>query len=64
MSNHFIQQSQQLQYLSIDAITLVQNYLDRLGYKAQIHFELEGCYRFENNQDKIVDFNSGICFTF
>lgn len=58
MSNHFIQQSLQLQHLTIDAITLVQSYLDRLGYKAQIHFELEGCYRFENNQDKIVDFNS------
>ena len=57
MINHFIQQALQLQHLTIDAITLVQNYLERLGYRAQIHFELEGCYRFENNPNQIVDFS-------
>ncbi|MDX2369026.1 MAG: hypothetical protein QNK36_11590, partial [Colwellia sp.] len=57
MTNHFIQQSLPLQHLTIDAITLVQNYLDRLGYRAQIHFELEGCYRFKNNADQKLDFS-------
>jgi len=57
MANHLTQQSLLLQHLTIDAITLVQNYLDRLDYKAQIHFELEGCYRFENDGDQIVDFS-------
>jgi hypothetical protein len=56
MTNNFIQQSVVLQHLAIDAITLVQNYLNRLGYKAQIHFELEGCYRFENNRAQKLDF--------
>ncbi len=27
------------------AISLLQNYIAKLGYQAQIHFELEGCYR-------------------
>jgi len=27
------------------AISLLQCYIENLGYKAQIHFELEGCYR-------------------
>ena len=57
MKNHYIQQSSQLNYLAIEAIALVQINLDKLGYKPQIHFELEGCYRFENDQDKILDFN-------
>ncbi|MBL4763918.1 MAG: hypothetical protein JKX67_01340 [Colwellia sp.] len=57
MTDHFVQQSSPLQHLTIDAITLVQNYLDRLGYKAQIHFELEGCYRFKNNGDQNLDFS-------
>lgn len=30
------------------AITLLQNYLDCLGYRAQLHFELEGCYQLVN----------------
>ncbi|WP_245942603.1 hypothetical protein [Candidatus Colwellia aromaticivorans] len=57
MTNHLIQQSLELQHLTIDAINLVQNYLERLGYKAQIHFELEGCYRFDNNVDQKLDFS-------
>ena len=57
MTNNFIQQSSLLQNLTIDAITLVQNYLAQLGYRAQIHFELEGCYRFENNQEQKLDFS-------
>ena len=56
MTNNFMQQSLLLQRLAIEAITLVQNYLNRLGYTAQIHFELEGCYRFENNRDQKLDF--------
>jgi len=56
MANHLTQQSL-LQHLTIDAITLVQKYLDQLGYKAQIHFELEGCNRFENNLDRKLDFS-------
>ena len=28
-----------------NAINLLQCYIENLGYKAQIHFELEGCYR-------------------
>jgi hypothetical protein len=31
------------------AITLLQNYLQHLGYQPQIHFELEGCYFAEQN---------------
>jgi len=27
------------------AICLLQSYIEQLGYQAQIHFELEGCYR-------------------
>lgn len=57
MTNHSIKQSLLLQRLSVDAISRVQNYLEQLGYRAQIHFELEGCYRFENNIDKKLDFN-------
>jgi hypothetical protein len=30
------------------AISLLQTYIENLGYKAQIHFELEGCYRVNN----------------
>ena len=57
MTDNFMQQSLLLQRLAIDAITLVQNYLNRLGYTAQIHFELEGCYRFENNREQKLDFS-------
>lgn len=57
MTNALIKQSLQLQHLTIDAITLVQNYLEKLGYAAQIHFELEGCYRFENNVDQKLNFS-------
>lgn len=57
MTNNFIQQSLLLQHLTIDAITLVQNYLEQLGYTPQLHFELEGCYRFENNADQKLNFN-------
>jgi hypothetical protein len=56
MTNYPIQQPLLLQHLIIDAITLVHNYIEKLGYRAQIHFELEGCYRFENNVDKKLDF--------
>lgn len=31
-----------------EAIVLLQSYLKQLGYQAQIHFELEGCYRVNN----------------
>jgi hypothetical protein len=57
MTNHFIRQLSPLQQLTINAITRVQNYLGQLGYKAQIHFELEGCYRFKNNRDQKLDFS-------
>lgn len=57
MTHHLIQQSLGLQHLTIEAITLVQDYLALLGYRAQIHFELEGCYRFDNNQDETLDFS-------
>ncbi len=30
--------------LAIDAIKLLQTYIDHLGYSASIHFELEGCF--------------------
>ncbi len=30
------------------AIILLQSYIEQLGYRAQIHFELEGCYRISN----------------
>ncbi|OUR63444.1 hypothetical protein A9Q74_00970 [Colwellia sp. 39_35_sub15_T18] len=33
------------------AITLLQNYLQYLGYRAQIHFELEGCYQVDSGAD-------------
>ncbi len=39
-----------------EAIFLLQNYLETLGYQAQIHFELEGCYQVadvENNSKKL-----------
>ena len=57
MTNNIIKQSLHLQHLTIDAITLVQIYLEQLGYTAQIHFELEGCYRFENNIDQKLNFS-------
>lgn len=57
MKPHLTPQSLALQHLAIEAITLAQDYLSQLGYKAQIHFELEGCYRFENNHEQTVDFN-------
>jgi len=42
------------------AITLLQNYLNSLGYKAQIHFELEGCLQFDKNlpQQSVLDFTA------
>jgi len=40
------------QSLTKSAIVLLQNYLQYLGFRAQIHFELEGCYLFEPS-DKI-----------
>ena len=57
MKNHSTQQQLLLQSLTKDAIILVQRYLEQLGYRAQIHFELEGCYRFENNLEKKLDFS-------
>jgi hypothetical protein len=36
------------------AIVLLQEYLDSLGFKAQIHFELEGCFKAEGNS---IDLN-------
>ncbi|MBL4942267.1 MAG: hypothetical protein JKY81_11460 [Colwellia sp.] len=39
------------------AISLLQNYLTRLGYQAQIHFELEGCYRIDHNKDNSQKLN-------
>jgi len=57
MTPHLTPQSLALQHLAIEAITLAQDYLSQLGYKAQIHFELEGCYRFEKNHEQTVDFN-------
>ncbi len=40
------------------AICLLQDYLEHLGYQAQIHFELEGCYRIltANGQHKKLNF--------
>jgi len=42
------------------AISLLQNYLEQLGYQAQIHFELEGCYQLEQakNHTKKLNFGS------
>lgn len=40
-----------------DAILLLQNYLEQLGYQAQIHFELEGCYRIKNAQSHLQKLN-------
>lgn len=57
MTNHSTQQPLLLQSLTKDAIILVQRHLEQLGYRAQIHFELEGCYRFENNLEKKLDFS-------
>lgn len=34
--------------LLTSTICLLQSYLERLGYQAQIHFELEGCYRIDS----------------
>jgi hypothetical protein len=31
-----------------NTINLLQSYIKQLGYQPQIHFELEGCYRFDN----------------
>lgn len=42
------------------AIILLQNYLEHLGYKAQIHFELEGCYQVNqvtNGKEQPLDFS-------
>lgn len=58
MTHHSIQHPLELQHLLIDAITLVQNGLTKLGYRAQIHFELEGCFRFENNYEPTIDFRA------
>jgi len=33
------------------AISLLQNYIGQLGYQAQIHFELEGCYRINTSRN-------------
>ena len=48
-NNFYIHQPTILSQTSIvtlkSAITLLQNYIELLGFKAQIHFELEGCYR-------------------
>jgi len=46
--------------LAKSAITLLQTYLASLGYRAQIHFELEGCYHIasENNKTAKLDFNA------
>jgi len=40
-------------------IGLLQSYIEHLGYQAQIHFELEGCYRIKNakNQAQTLNFN-------
>lgn len=35
------------------AIVLLQEYLNHLGFKAQIHFELEGCYKIPHNANEI-----------
>lgn len=37
-----------LSLLAKKAIVLLQHYIERLGYQAQIHFELEGCFRVKN----------------
>ncbi len=41
------------------AINLLQSYLKQLGYQAQIHFELEGCYQVDNTLNHInkLDYN-------
>jgi len=39
------------------AICLLQSYIERLGYQAQIHFELEGCYRIDNNNNNAKKLN-------
>ncbi|MCJ8319107.1 MAG: hypothetical protein MJK12_05710 [Colwellia sp.] len=40
-------------------IELLQRYIDSLGYKPVIHFELEGCYSFSlQNKDKKLDFSA------
>lgn len=43
------------------AITLLQNYLQYLGYRAQIHFELEGCYQVDSAvrcQNQVLDYTA------
>ncbi|MCW8831989.1 MAG: hypothetical protein OQK09_12640 [Colwellia sp.] len=40
---------------------LLQGYLEHLGYKAQIHFELEGCYQardIEHGKEKSLDYKT------
>ena len=39
------------------AITLLESYLNNLGYKAQIHFELEGCLQFDKNSPQQTSLN-------
>jgi hypothetical protein len=40
-----------------EAISLLQKYLDSLGYQPQIHFELEGCYQVRNSSNRIPKLN-------
>lgn len=42
------------------AIGLLQNYLTHLGYQAQIHFELEGCYRINHSASYAQKLNFNI----
>lgn len=55
MKNHnttqqaFISSSGANLLLVQSAINLLQRYLEQLGYRAQIHFELEGCYQIDHN---------------
>ncbi len=45
--------------LAKKTIVLLQNYLQTLGFKAVIHFELEGCYSFLNkNTNKKLNFKT------
>ena len=43
--------------LEKNAIILLQHYLSQLGYQAQIHFELEGCYRTNHSPHHIQKLN-------
>ncbi len=43
------------------AIILLQNYLQSLGYRAQIHFELEGCYQVDSavgSKERTLDYTA------